>query len=187
MNPEVEAHLGPTRGPDIPLSGPLGVVGRIFHYVNLAIDFLGSVALILAAFVLTYSVVTRYFFKSNTDWQDEFAVFCIVGAVFMAGAYVQSYRGHIGIEALAAILPPRANRIRAAIVDLGSALFCAFFAWKSWTLWREAWRDNQTTTSSWGPPLWVPYGFMALGMTLLALMLLLQVFAHYAKLRAANR
>ncbi len=187
MSPGVEVEVVPQRGPDIPLSGRLGLVSRIFHYVNLAIDFFGSVALILAALVLTYSVVTRYFFKSNTDWQDEFAVFCIVGAVFMAGAYVQSYRGHIGIEALAAILPARANRVRAALVDLGSGLFCAFFAWKSWTLWYEAWHEGQTTTSTWGPPLWIPYGLMALGMTLLALMLVLQLAAHQAKLKAGAR
>jgi TRAP-type C4-dicarboxylate transport system permease small subunit len=180
---DFEVEQAPGRGPDIPLSGPLAPLARGFHYLNLLVDFLGALALITAALVLTYSVVSRYFFKSNTDWQDEVAVFCIVGAVFMAGAYVQSYRGHIGIEALAAIMPPRANRIRSAIVDLLSFAFCTFFAWKSWTLWHEAWRDNQTTSSSFAPPLWIPYGLMAFGMTLLALMLLLQVFAHYYKIR----
>lgn len=182
--PAVELERGVGRGPDMPVSGRLGRLARVFHYVNLAIDALGAIALMLASVVLTYSVLTRYFFHSNTDWQDEFAVFCIVGAVFMAGAYVQSHRGHIGIEALAAILPERANRIRAALVDVASCLFCGFFAWKSWTLWYEAWHEGQTTTSTWGPPLWIPYGLMAAGMTLLALMLVLQVAAHVGKLGA---
>jgi len=180
---DFEADQAPARGPDIPGSGPLAPLARAFHYLNLAIDFAGALALIAAAVVLTYSVASRYFFKSNTDWQDEIAVFCIVGAVFLAGAYVQSYRGHIGIEALAAVLPPRANRIRAAFVDLASTLFCAFFAWKSWTLWHEAWKDHQTTSSSFAPPLWIPYSLMALGMTLLALMLLLQFVAQVEKIR----
>ena len=123
---------------------------RALELVNAWIVRAGSVALLAAALILTYSVVSRYFFKAATDWEDEAAVFCIVGAVFTAGASVQSYRGHIGIEVLAAFLSPRANRIRALLVDVASLLFIAFFAWKSWTLWHEAYVDKQTTTSAWG-------------------------------------
>ena len=68
-------------------------------------SIVGMVALLVAALVLTYSVFSRYLFKAATDWQDEIAVFCIVGAVFLAGAWVQAQRGHIGIEAIASILP----------------------------------------------------------------------------------
>jgi TRAP-type C4-dicarboxylate transport system permease small subunit len=138
---------------------------------------LGGIALLSAALILTYSVVSRYFFTANTDWQDEAAVFCIVGAVFAASAYVQSFRGHIGIELLAAFLSPRANRVRAIVVDIASCAFCAFFAWKSWTLWHEAYVDKQTTTSAWGPPLWIPYSLMAFGISLLAVQIALQVAA----------
>ena len=58
------------------------------------------IALVVASFILTFSVVSRYLFKMATDWQDEAAVFCIVGTVFLCGAYVQAGRGHIGIEAI---------------------------------------------------------------------------------------
>jgi TRAP-type C4-dicarboxylate transport system permease small subunit len=172
----VEAGLEPAAGPEIP-PGPLGAAARALARLNAWIVRAGSVALLAAALILTYSVASRYFFKAATDWQDEAAVFCIVGAVFMASAYVQSYRGHIGIELLAHFLPPRANRVRAILVDLASFLFCAFFAWKSWTLLHEAYLEKQTTTSAWAPPLWIPYGLMAFGITLLAVQLALQIAA----------
>ena len=60
----------------------------------------GMVALLAAALVLTSSVVSRYVLHASTDWQDEAAVFCLVGATFLCAAYVQSLRGHVGIEAL---------------------------------------------------------------------------------------
>ena len=140
----------------------------------------GMVALLVAAAVLTYSVFSRYLFKAATDWQDEIAVFSIVGAVFLAGAWVQAQRAHIGIEALASILSPRVNRVRMVLVDLMSLAFCAFFAWKSWTLFHEAWVDKMTTSSTFAPPLTIPYGLMALGMSLLVLQLLLQTIGHFA-------
>jgi TRAP-type C4-dicarboxylate transport system permease small subunit len=136
------------------------------------------VALFVASLVLTYSVFSRYLFRAATDWQDEVAVFCIVGAVFLCGAWVQAQRGHVGIEAVASILSPRANRIRMFIVDLLSLAFCAFFAWKSWTLFHEAWVDKMTTSSTFSPPLTIPYGLMAAGMTLLVVQLLLQSILH---------
>ncbi len=142
--------------------------------------FIGMIALVAAALILTYSVFSRYLFKAATDWQDEAAVFCLVGAVFLCGGYVQSRRGHIGIEAIVGILPPAINRIRVVLVDLISLLFCAFFAWKSWTLWHEAWVDKMTTSSTWAPPLIIPYGLMAVGMTLLTVQILLQFVRQLA-------
>ena len=136
-------------------------------------------ALLAAAGVLTYSIVVRYVYKVATDWQDEAAVFLLVGASFMSTAYVQSYRGHVAIEALAGVLPPRIDRLRRVVADTASAGFIAFFAWKSWTLLHQAWSEGQTTASLWAPPLWIPYGTMALGMSLLAVQAMLQALERW--------
>ena len=151
---------------------------RLLEQINRAIVFLSAIALLVASCVLTYSVVLRYFSPQPTDWQDEFSVFLLIGVTFLSAAWVHSQRGHIGIEALAAILPPKANRIRVLIVDMLSALFCAFFAWKSWTLLHEAWVEGYYSATSWAPPLWIPYLAMSAGMTLLTVQILVQAFHH---------
>jgi TRAP-type C4-dicarboxylate transport system permease small subunit len=153
---------------------------RGFERLNALLLKLSMGAMVLTALVLTYSVVSRYFFKAPTDWQDEASVFMLVGVTFSCAAWVQSTRGHIGIEALATVLPPLVNTVRLFVVDLLSFLFCAFFAWKSWTLFHEAWVDGQTTSSTFAPPLWIPYSMMAAGMTLLTLQILAQLGAHLA-------
>lgn len=168
---------GAIKVPEIQAAGVVGAISRVLTRLNQAIMFLSSGALLAASLILCSSVFLRYFLKIPTDWQDEMSVFLLVGATFMCAAYVQSQRGHIGIEALAGLLPPWANRIRLMINDLASCLFCSFFAWKSWTLLHEAWVDGQTTSSAWAPPLWIPYSFMAVGMTLLSLQILLQLVA----------
>jgi TRAP-type C4-dicarboxylate transport system permease small subunit len=159
-------------------------VDRVFARLNGVIVLLSSIALVIAAFVLTYSVASRYFFHFSTDWQDELSVFLIVGAVFMSSAAIQARRGHVAIEAIVGLLSPRVNRIRQWLVDCASFLFCAFFAWKSWTLLEEAWVDDYHSGSTWAPPLWIPYSLMAVGMTLLSIQLLLQVVGVFRRVPA---
>ena len=161
----------------------LAGVGRVLSAVNRVIVILAAVALILACLVLTYSVMTRSIFHSATYWQDEAAVFLIVGATFMTAAAVQSTRGHIGIEAFVGILSPLANRIRLVLVDVASFAFCAFFSWKSWTLAHEAWVDGTVSNSTWSPPLSIPYVLMATGMTLLCVQIMLQIVMSLGKAR----
>ena len=162
-------------------------LARALALANRGMVAFGMLALVAASLVLTSSVVTRYVFKASTDWQDETAVFLLVGATFLCGAFVQSIRGHVGIEAVATLLSRRANAWRQAGVDLLCLAFCALFAWKSWTLLHEAWVDKQTTSSSWAPPLWIPYVLMSLGMTLLTLQLVVHVAASVNRARFVGK
>src|ERR1700692_843563 len=158
---------------------PVAALERALSLCNNIIVVLAALALIAACAVLSYSVLSRALFHSANYWQDEAGVFLLVGATFMTSAYVQGQRGHIGIEAFVGLLSPRANRIRLWLVDVASLLFCAFFAWKSWTLAHEAWVDGQVSNSMWSPPLSIPYGLMAVGMTLLCVQILLQVIVPF--------
>jgi len=161
--------------PPAPLDA--GVFERAVARVNQVVVILSSIALVVASCVLTYSVITRYFLHLSTDWQDEMSVFLIVGAVFMSAAAIQAQRGHIGIEAIVGLLPKRVNHVRILLVDAASLAFCGYFAWKSITLLHEAIVDDYHSSSTWAPPLWIPYSLMTAGMILLSVQLLLQIVA----------
>jgi len=166
-----ETHT--TAEPRVP--GLLGTLDRALKGVNHVIMLLGGIALVCACLVLSYSVVIRYVLHEPTDWQDEMAVFLIVGATFFSAAAVQAKRGHVAIEALTGFLSPKVNRARLLMADVISFVFVAFFAWKSWTLFHEAYVDGQVSQSSWGPPLAIPYALMAVGMTLLGIQFAVQI------------
>lgn len=153
----------------------VAALGRALDFCNRLIVILAGIALVAACVILSYSVLSRALFKSPNYWQDEAAVFLLVGATFMTAAYVQSQRGHVAIEAFTTLMSPMANRIRLWLVDVASLAFCAFFTWKSFTLAHEAYVDGQVSNSMWSPPLAIPYSLMALGMSLLCLQLLLQI------------
>jgi TRAP-type C4-dicarboxylate transport system permease small subunit len=156
------------------IAGPLAHVQRLLDTINVLMAVGSAVAIVAAGIVLTWEVIGRYFLGTASNWQDELSVFLLIGATFASASWTQARRGHVGIDALSHLLPPRADRVRRFLADFVALLFVAFFAWKSWELMKEAWDDGETTPSSWGPPLWIPYGCMAYGMILLAVQLLVQ-------------
>lgn len=153
-------------------------LNRLVSLINRCMVILGSIALAAASLILSYSVFSRGLFQAATDWQDEAAVFCLVGVTFLSSAFVQEKRDHVGISAISGLLPKGIDKIRGFLIDIISFAFCTFFAMKSWTLWHEAFSEGQVTSSSWGPPLSIPYGLMAAGVSLLALQLFLQTIGH---------
>jgi TRAP-type C4-dicarboxylate transport system permease small subunit len=168
------AAPGDPEGRGLPVLAPAWLVATLSRANGFAM-FLSMASLVAACIVLSASVILRYFLHAPTDWQDEVAVFLLVYATFGSSAWVQSRRGHVAIEAIAGYLPERVNLVRRWLCDLVSFLFCVFFTWKSWSLVQEAWVEGMTTSSTWAPPLWLPYGLMSAGMTLLCLQFVVQL------------
>lgn len=178
---DLEAGLDGGSILDVPRRGVLGHIQAALDAVNAVMAVASALAIGAAGLVLTWEVIGRYFLGIASDWQDELSTFLLVGATFASAAWIQARRGHVGIDALAEILPPAVDRARRLFADFFSAAFVAFFSWKSLTLLLEAWDEDQTTPSSWGPPLWIPYGCMTVGMVLLTLQLVLQVLGSQHK------
>ena len=154
---------------------------RFVAPVNYVVTIISSIALVVASFVLSYSVASRYFFHFSTDWQDEFSVFLIVGAVFMSAPRC---RHAAAMSPLKRFLPccRRGQTVSVCFWLTSHRLrFAHFFAWKSWILLHEAIVEGYRTGSTWQPPLWVPYSLMTCGMVLLSIQLILQVATHISR------
>ncbi|MEO8331816.1 MAG: TRAP transporter small permease [Gallionella sp.] len=142
---------------------------------NVLTGYLSAITILVTSVIVCYGVVMRYYFASPLDWGIELSIFLLIIATFMSVGYTQLQRGHVTIEVLEHILSPRANKWRYLIGDALSLVFCVFLAWNSWEFFREAFADGRVTNSTWGPKLWIPYVFMAIGTTALSLQLLVQI------------
>ena len=142
---------------------------------NVLTGYLSAIIVVITSLVVCYGVFMRYFMDSPIDWGLELSIFLLIIATFMSAAYTQLQRGHVNIEVLEHILSPKANRVRYLVGDVLSLVFCAFLAFNAWEFFLEAFEDGRITESTWGPKLWVPYLFMAIGSTALSLQLLVQI------------
>lgn len=147
--------------------------------VNELMAYLSALLILGCTLVLVYEVVTRYVIHVSNDWVIELSIFSLIAATFLAAAHTQRHRGHVGIEVLDEVMPPKWNRWRFLVGDALSMLFCALIAYLSWVYWQEAWEEGYETSSTWAPKLWIPYFFMAFGMTLLVLEYAVQIVEDF--------
>lgn len=135
----------------------------------------GALCLLAAALVTTEGVVVRKILHWSTTWQIELSVFLLMYACFVGAAYGQMGEHHINIDLLILLLPARAREMLLAATASLSCVVCVVIAVYAWPVWWESLIQNEHTESLWGPPLWIPYVFLPLGLTLLFLQSLAQL------------
>jgi len=149
------------------------IAGALRRFNRLA-AYLSGAVIIVAAGILVWQVAVRYWLKWPTDWEIELCVMLLIISTFMSAAHTQAERGHVAIDLLDTMLPAGINRLRQKLADILTFAFCGFVAFNAWEFFHEAWVDGKTSPSLWGPKLWIPYLFVAFGMTTLTLELALQ-------------
>jgi TRAP-type C4-dicarboxylate transport system permease small subunit len=120
-----------------------------------------------AALIVTEGVIVRKVLGISTIWQIEASVFLLIFTVFAGAPFVQKNEHHLNVDLLIIHLSPRIREIVLIAVSILSCLIAGLLAWYAWPMWWESVIGNEHSESLWGPPLWIPYLFLPLGMTLL--------------------
>jgi len=154
----------------------LRILARTVERFNRAMYWLSAIAILVASLILTYEVVMRYILKIPTIWEIESAVYLGVMATFVGAAYGLKDGAHINIDLVIRTLPASFQSKLLRITAFISLIFCIYLAYKGWQFWWEAFSKGWRSESLWGPPLAVPYFFLPLGMSLLSLQFIIQIF-----------
>ena len=144
---------------------------------------IGALALFAAALVTTEGVLVRKVLGWSTIWQIEFSVFLLMYACFVGAAFGQLGGHHLNIDLVIIHLKPRTRETLLVVAEIATCIVCVIMAIYAWPMWWESVVRNEHSESLWGPPLWIPYIFLPLGVTLVLLQVIAQIHQRIVALR----
>ena len=122
-------------------------------------------------------VFVRYVLNHNTIWQTDFVTWSLVAATFVGSPYVLLTRGHVNVDVLPRYLAGRARWWLALFSILMSLGFCMTLAVLTSRFWLEAWQQRWVSDTMWRARLWIPYSSMPIGLGILVLQYLADLYA----------
>jgi TRAP-type C4-dicarboxylate transport system permease small subunit len=126
--------------------------------------------------VVCQMVFVRAVLGQSSIWQTEFVTFSIVAATFIGAPYILLTHGHVAVDVVPLMVATPARQ-RLHFVGMVIALaFCGFFLWAAVPWWWEAFQSGQTTPSIWRARVWIPYLAVPVGLALLCLELVAEIF-----------
>lgn len=141
----------------------------IIDGLTLFTGWMAALSLVAAALIVTEAVIARKLFGVSTIWQIEASVYLLIFSVFAGAPFVQKNEFHLNVDLLIIHFSPKTREIILIVVSIATCLLVLLLAWYAWPMWWESVVRNEHSESLWGPPLWIPYFFLPMGMSLLFL------------------
>ena len=151
-------------------------VARVIRGIGWISTVCGWIAagMIFASVLITCQmIIVRFVLRQSTIWQTETVIYLMIGATMLGLPYVQKLRGHVNVDLLPLYLRGWPRKVLAVVVLISGIAVLAVMTWYSFENWLEAWQRGWRSSSVWGPPLWIPYAALPLGIGLF----ILQLFA----------
>jgi TRAP-type C4-dicarboxylate transport system permease small subunit len=148
-----------------------------------AVAFLSRVAGVAAALLMAFAVFVicdmvfeRYVLNRTTIWQIDVVTYSIVAATFIGSAYVLMTRGHVNVDVLPMHVRAGTRYWLAVLTGIMALAFVAVLFVLTTLYWYESWTKDWHSDTVWRAPLWVPYFSMPVGLGLLLLQYIADLF-----------
>ncbi|MFZ2651270.1 MAG: TRAP transporter small permease [Burkholderiaceae bacterium] len=161
--------------------GPPPLWVAAIHAVSRALGVLAAGFILLSVGVICHMVFVRAVLGQSSIWQTEFVTFSLIAATFIGAPYILLTRGHVNVDIVPIMVGPRARRALHLCGNVMALLFCAFFLAAALPWWHEAWQSVHTTPSIWRARLWIPYLAVPVGLGLLCLQFVADIYLVAAR------
>ncbi len=144
--------------------------------VGAIVELCGVLALVATALMLlatVYDVGARYFFNKPTIWATELSTYLLIALVFLGAGRAHLANAHVRVDVL---LTRLSEPSRARLEHTGmwiALLVVALMAWQAVLLVHADWKNGARIFSLLLTPSWAPKTPIAIGLTVLALAMLL--------------
>lgn len=158
---------------------------RFITAVNRWVAGAVSTVVFIMVVVISYEVISRYFFDAPTVWAMELSTLLFGPYFMLAGPYLLHTAGHVNVD----ILYGKLSRRAAGVVDCLTypliVLVAVVFIDQSLPVAMNAYDSGETSFTAWNPAIWPVKALIPIAF----LLLLLQALAEtiHAARRAMGR
>jgi len=150
---------------------------KLIHSLSKICGIISTILIASAVLVTTQMVVVRYILKMNTVWQTEYVIFSLAAATFIGSPYVLLKKGHVNVDLIPYYLSEKGKNILAIFAAILALIFLFFLFYSSMQLFSHSWVKNVKTPTIWALPLWKVYIFLPVGIGILILQYLADIFS----------
>jgi TRAP-type C4-dicarboxylate transport system permease small subunit len=161
----------------VPAGTALDRFANAVRLVSRLCGYIAAGLVALAVVVVCHMVFVRYVLNQSTIWQTDLITYCITAATFIGSPYVLLTRGHVNVNVLPLHLGPRSRFALALLASLMSVAFCAVMTVMTFLFWKESWDNRWVSDTMWRARLWIPYSSMPIGLGLLTLQYVVDIWA----------
>ena len=146
------------------------------HAVSRLFGVASAGLILLAVGVVCQMVFVRAVLGESSIWQTEFTTFAVVAATFLGAPYILLTHGHVRVDVVPMMVSTPTGRILYFLGTAAALVFCGFFLYAAVPWWHEVWESGATTSSLWRARLWIPYLAVPVGLFLLCLQFLAEMW-----------
>lgn len=145
---------------------------RVVNSVSQTVGVIAAGMIVVAVGITCQMIFIRYFLNGSTIWHTEAVIYLMVGATLIGLPYVQKLKGHVNVDLVPMLLPPRLRKLLMIVSFVAAIAVLSTMTAYSSGLVHLSYVRGWVSETVWGPPLWIPYSAMPLGFGLFALQLL---------------
>ncbi|MEZ5652590.1 MAG: TRAP transporter small permease [Burkholderiaceae bacterium] len=146
------------------------------QFVSRVLGVFSAGLIALSIGVICHMVFVRAVLNESSIWQTEFVTYCLIAATFLGAPYILLTRGHVNVDVVPLMAAPGLRRVLYLLGSSIALVFCLTFFYAAVPWWYEAFETGLTTPSIWRVELWIPYLAVPVGLGLLCLQLLAQMW-----------
>lgn len=160
---------------------PLPAWVAAVHAVSRAFGVFSALLILLSVGVVCQMVFVRAVLGQSSIWQTEFVTFSLIAATFLGSPYVLLTRGHVAVDVVPLLVGVPTRRVLHFAGSVAALAFCLLFLYAAIPWWYATWTSGETTSTIWRARLWIPYLCVPVGLGLLCLQFVAEVFLVLAR------
>lgn len=149
----------------------------IVRWLSRVSGVLAILLILVSILVVCQMIFQRAVLGQSTIWQTEFVIFTLIASTFIGAPYILLTRGHVNVDLLPLVLGHKARIALALLASLLALAFCFAVFWNAIFWWHEAFVTDRLTSSMWRARVWIPYLSLPVGMGLLCLQYVADIWA----------